>query len=77
MTASAHGESGEPQACAGSAEVVITAAEYDALCETVEAFADLRHWAVSRRFQEPEHVWIGTVREHPADMARRALEVGQ
>lgn len=45
-----------------------------ALEAALQDFSDVRHWAVTRdEFREPQHVWVGTVREHPAKIASDAL----
>lgn len=49
-------------------------AEIDRLRAALEDFANVQHWAVSRRFATPEHVWIGTVEKHPSRVAREALD---
>jgi hypothetical protein len=46
----------------------------EVLSTALEHFANPQHWAVSRRFTTPEHVWIGTVQTHPSVLAREALE---
>jgi hypothetical protein len=47
---------------------------YDAHRAALEDFANPQHWAVSRRFSTPEHIWIGTVEKHPAKLAQEALD---
>lgn len=44
--------------------------------EALRDFANIQHWAVSKRFVTPEHVWIGSVHKHPSEIAREALSGG-
>lgn len=48
-------------------------AENARLREVFQDFADPRNWAVERQFAEPRHVWIGSLRKHPSEIAKEAL----